>query len=149
MDLSKLYTPVIEMVNGVIKDMLSLGHEIYIPPTGLIRESNDQIRIYGKEQWTVHYIGCAVDFHPRIQAKTNDEWTKQFNSWKYWDLLQCEVAVKNGFDKPQKWQLQRDRPHCQVLFGIPESQLKTAWYKCMDINQIHSLIDDIRRVEKK
>jgi len=104
------------------------GLDVYIPSTGIVRTEKDQVDIYGKERWTVHYTGLAVDFQPHIKCKP-EEFSSKFNSWPYWDSLQCEICVKCGFDKPQLWQLSRDRPHVQKLFDVPESTFKKLWYE--------------------
>jgi hypothetical protein len=125
-DLSTLFPPVREMAERVLFSCEKQGIAIRIPDTGLIRNEATQIKIYGHEQWTVHYIGCAVDFEPRLKCKIH-EWRDMYNNWPMWNRLQCEIAVSAGFDKPQDWQLKRDRPHCQCLFGIPEQVLRQMW----------------------
>lgn len=126
--MKELYQGIEKMANNVIEIAESqYGLELYIPATGKTRTVDDQIRIYGKERWTVHYIGCAVDIYPRLRCRAED-WQKEFNGWPHWDLLQLVIAVRCGFDEPQQWQLDRDRPHVQCLFGVGEEVLRSLYY---------------------
>ncbi len=126
-DLALLHPVIRQMAESVLFYCESSGLDVYIPSTGGVRNEKDQIAIYGKERWTVHYTGLAVDFQPRIKCKP-EEWSARFNAWPHWNTLQCEICVKCGFDKPQQWQIDRDRPHVQKLFGVPELTLKKLWY---------------------
>jgi hypothetical protein len=147
-DLSLLYPPVRQCAEAVLFACEQAGLDVYIPATGAVRTAAMQEKIYGKEQFTTHYLGLAVDIQPHLKCKIH-EWRDRFNGWQFWDQLQCEIAVKCGFDSPQSWQLTRDRPHNQKLFGIPEQVLKTMWYASRgDKEKIWKYIDLHKNLNK-
>ena len=138
-DINLLYPRVKEMTMKLLDLTHKSGHDGRIMWT--TRTVQDEIDYYGKEVWTNHYIGLAVDWYPDLHCTLN-EWQNKFNHWPFWDLVQCDIAVKAGFDRPCQWQLQRDRCHMQVLFGKPESYYRDLWYvKKMNKEQIWKELD--------
>ena len=130
--LSALFPPVRVMAEKTLLACKKAGLDVYIPETGLVRTEKDQIKIYGEEKFTLHYLGLAVDIQPHLKCKMS-EFKARFNGWPMWDKVQKDYAVDAGFDPPGSWQLHRDRPHCQCLFGIPEDTLRYMYYATKNI----------------
>jgi hypothetical protein len=121
-----LYAPLQPIARKLLDLCAKARLDVRIPQTGAIRTTSDNTLIYGKERFTLHYLGLALDVEPVLHVAPED-WKRAYNAWP-WQLLQEDLAVSAGFDRPQKWQLERDRPHNQCLFGVSESVLKSMWY---------------------
>jgi hypothetical protein len=107
------------------------------------RTREDQIQIYGKERWTLHYIGLAVDVYPVLGVK-QENWKSAFDHWPHWNLLQCDLAVQAGFDAPAEWQLASDRSHVQMLCGCEDAALRKIWYESGNIQEIWDYISSMQ-----
>lgn len=137
-----LYKPLRDSAWRLLQLAQSAHLDVRIPQTGALRTVRDQELIYGKERWTLHYLGLALDVEPVIHEADREQWRKKYNAWPWWDLLQTELAVAAGFDEPQRWQRERDRPHCQCLFGVSEEMLKQLWYASKgDIEECWKYVD--------
>jgi len=121
----KLHPKVLEATNRLIHMVNAVVHEEMYVACG-IRTPAENFKIYGKERWTLHYIGLAVDLYPRF--KTKDNWESKFNKWPHWNYVQTDLSQECGFDKPKPFQLTWDRCHFQTLLSVSESTVRNMWY---------------------
>lgn len=124
-DLHGLYTKVwIAAINTVQYVNCHLPKGKFIDIFETTRDANRQKYLQSigtsKREMSLHELGIAVDFVPRLK---NGGWLdpKEWDDWEHWDQL-AGIAKAFGFDWGYDlWKF--DKPHFQMTFGLDNNTI--------------------------